>query len=88
MFSFDEIPKLPIPINKMNCSIARTSLARLLRYVTVEFDLNVICTFKCSKLCDVIKYRFSFNETSETIVRNFNRLFPYFYKLFLSLSNR
>ena len=44
MFSFDEIPKLPIPINKMNCSIARTSLARLLRCVTVEFDLNVLCT--------------------------------------------
>ena len=32
IFSFDEIPRLPIPINKMNCSIARTSLARLLRY--------------------------------------------------------
>jgi hypothetical protein len=30
--SFDEIPRLPIPINKMNCSVARTSLARLLRY--------------------------------------------------------
>jgi hypothetical protein len=29
---FDTLPKLPIPINKMNCSIARTSLARLLRY--------------------------------------------------------
>lgn len=29
---FDTIPKLPIPINKMNCGIARTSLARLLRY--------------------------------------------------------
>jgi len=29
---FDELPRLPIPINKMNCSVARTSLARLLRY--------------------------------------------------------
>jgi len=29
---FDSLPKLPIPINKMNCSIARTSLARLLRF--------------------------------------------------------
>jgi len=29
---FDEIPHLPIPINKMNCSVARTSLARLLRF--------------------------------------------------------
>jgi len=29
---FDVLPKLPIPITKMNCSIARTSLARLLRY--------------------------------------------------------
>ncbi len=28
----DEVPRLPIPINKMNCSVARTSLARLLRY--------------------------------------------------------
>ncbi len=27
----DEVPRLPIPINKMNCSVARTSLARLLR---------------------------------------------------------
>ena len=41
MLSFDEIPKLPIPINKMNCSIARTSLARLLRYVTGGSYLNV-----------------------------------------------
>jgi len=29
---FDVLPKLPIPITKMNCSVARTSLARLLRY--------------------------------------------------------
>eukprot|EP00088_Acartia_fossae_P005886 TRINITY_DN1266_c0_g1_i1.p1 TRINITY_DN1266_c0_g1~~TRINITY_DN1266_c0_g1_i1.p1 ORF type:complete len:578 (+),score=109.81 TRINITY_DN1266_c0_g1_i1:119-1852(+) len=29
---FDSLPKLPIPISKMNCSVARTSLARLLRY--------------------------------------------------------
>jgi hypothetical protein len=29
----DEVPRLPIPINKMNCSVARTSLARLLRYL-------------------------------------------------------
>lgn len=28
----DEVPRLPIPINKMNCSVARTSLARLLRF--------------------------------------------------------
>jgi len=29
---FDKIPLLPIPVNKMNCSVARTSLARLLRF--------------------------------------------------------
>ena len=28
----DGPPKLPVPINKMNCGLARTSLSRLLRY--------------------------------------------------------
>ncbi len=46
----DEVPRLPIPINKMNCSVARTSLARLLRLEMKTVFVHATLDFRTTEL--------------------------------------